>query len=151
MISSFLVSAAILALRKCGLVIPTHYALLIAIAATTVCWMLTAFLARQTDPRTLVEFYKKVRPFGPGWAKVRREAGISEFEARASHESFPLALIGWTSGVAVIWSALFTVGNVLYRRWNYALVLAGILVLSGLVLLRVIGRLWSGKRHEPRA
>jgi SSS family solute:Na+ symporter len=143
MISSFAFSILILILRKAGVVIPTHYALILTVAGTTICWMLTAFLGPRTDRQTLIKFYKKVRPFGPGWRAIRKEAGISETEAKATHESFPLALVGWVSGSLTIWSALFTVGNVLYRRWSYAIALAAVFVVSGFVLLRVINRLWA--------
>ncbi len=145
MVSSFLVSAALLVLRKSGLVVPTHYALMITIAVTTICWVATAFLGPQTDRKTLVEFYKKVRPFGPGWKSVRAEAGITEAHGRGTHESMPLALVGWSTGVATIWSALFLVGNILYGRWNYAAILAGIFVVCGLILIKVVNRLWTGK------
>jgi hypothetical protein len=74
---------------------------------------------------------------------IRREAGISETEAKATHESFPLALVGWVSGSATIWSALFAVGNVLYKRYTYAAVLFAVFIISGLVLIRVINRLWA--------
>ena len=40
------------------------------------CWIVTAYAAPQTDHAVLLEFYRKVRPFGPGWAAIRREAGI---------------------------------------------------------------------------
>jgi Na+/proline symporter len=143
MVSSFAFSLLLLVLRKFGVFVPTHYALVLTVAVTTISWMLTAFLGPQTDRKTLVAFYKKVRPFGPGWKAVRKEAGISEAEAKGSHESFPLALMGWVSGSLTIWSALFAVGNFLYGRTTYALVLLGVFILSGLVLLRVINRLWS--------
>jgi Na+/proline symporter len=148
MISSFSVSIALLVLRKGGLVISTHYALLITIAFTTICWLLTAFFGPQTDRKTLIEFYKKVRPFGPGWKIIRREAGISEKEAKATHENIPLALAGWAVGTAAIWSALFTVGNFLYGRLNYAFILLGIFIVSGSILLRVINRIWSNNRAK---
>jgi len=143
MISSFGFSVILLILRKAGIFIPTHYALILTVAATTVCWLLTAYLGPQTDRKTLVEFYKKVRPFGPGWEPVRKEAGISKLEARSTGDNFPVALIGWVSGSLTIWSALFTVGNILYRRWTYAFVLLGVFIVSGLVLIRVVNRLWS--------
>jgi hypothetical protein len=47
------------------------------------------------------------------------------------------------SGTTVIWSALFTVGNFLYGRTNYALMLLGVFIVSGLALIRVINRLWA--------
>ncbi|MBE3124750.1 MAG: Na+:solute symporter [Acidobacteria bacterium] len=150
MISSFSFSLLLLVLRKFGVIVPTHYALILTVAVTTISWMLTAFLGPQTDRQTLIAFYKKVRPFGPGWKAVRKEAGISEAEARAPGESFPLALIGWVSGSLTIWSALFMVGNFLYGRTTYALVLLGVFIASGLVLIRVVNRLWAKSPAEAK-
>ena len=147
MISSFVFSILILVLRKFGVFIPTHYALILTVLVTTISWMLTAYLGPQTDREKLIAFYKKVRPFGPGWKKIRQEAGISEAEAKATCESFPVALVGWVSGSLTIWSALFAVGNVLYGRWVYAIVLFAVFLASGFVLLNIMNRLWpSGKK-----
>jgi Na+/proline symporter len=143
MISSFGFSVLLLVLRKAGVIIPTHYALILTVLATTAVWMLTAILGPKTDEQTLVKFYRKVRPFGPGWEPVRREAGISKAEARSTGDNFPVALVGWVSGSATIWSALFTVGNILYKRYTYAALLFAVFIVSGLVLLRVINRLWA--------
>ena len=143
MISSFGFSILLLILRKVGVVIPTHYALILTVLATTAVWVITAFLGPKTDPQTLVKFYKKVRPFGPGWEPIRKEAGVSKSEARRSGDNFPVALVGWVSGSLTIWSALFAVGNFLYGRTTYALVLLGVFIASGLVLVRVINRLWA--------
>jgi Na+/proline symporter len=143
MLSSFGFSVLLLILRKVGVVIPTHYALILTVLATTVVWMLTAFFGPKTDMPTLVKFYRKVRPFGPGWEPVRKEAGITREEARSTGDNFPVALVGWVSGSLTIWSGLFTVGNVLYRRWTYAAVLFGVFIVSGLVLIKVINKLWA--------
>ena len=144
MVSSFAVSLGLLILNKNGVVLTTPTALLITIAVTTFCWMLTAFVSPPTDRRTLIEFYRKVRPFGPGWRQVRIEAGVTETEARATHENIPLALLGWVAGCTVVWSGLFMVGNFLYGRTPTAWALLAVMVLGGLVLIAVINRLWSG-------
>jgi hypothetical protein len=145
MVASFAVSLVLLAFARNGVAVSTHAGLLIAIAVTTVCWVATAYLGPQTDRRTLIEFYRKVRPFGPGWRAIRVAAGVSEAEARATHENIPLGLLGWVAGCSMIWSALFAVGNVLYGRTGYALALAGAFTVSGLALLWVINRLWSDR------
>ena len=145
MVSSFAVSIIILILNKNGAAITTHAALLITIAVTTICWVATAFFGPETDRATLISFYKKVRPFGPGWKKIRAEAGVSEQEARATHENIPMALLGWVAGCTVIWSSLFAVGNFLYGRTEYALALLGVFLVSGAALLYVINRLWSDR------
>jgi hypothetical protein len=121
--------------------------LITIIAVTTLVWLLTAYLARPTDRQTLTAFYRKVLPFGPGWARIRREAGISEQEARSTHENIPLALLGWVAGCIVIWSSLFTVGAFLYGRLPMGAVLLAVFIGSGLVLLFVLNRLWSGREE----
>jgi Na+/proline symporter len=146
MVSSFAVSVVLLILNKYGISISTHIALLITIGFTTICWVLTAYLGPQTDRKVLVEFYKKVRPFGPGWTRIRQEAGIPAEELGTTRENIPMALLGWVAGSTVIWSALFTVGNFLYGRLNYAALLLVVFIVSGLVLLRVINRLWSSPK-----
>lgn len=144
MVSSFSISIVLLVLKKqFGVQFSTHHALLITIAVTTLCWMLTVFFGPQTDRAKLIAFYRKVRPFGPGWRRIREEAGISEAEAAATHENIPLALLGWTAGCAAIWSSLFTVGNFLYGRLALAGVLLAVFIASGLVLVWVINRLWK--------
>jgi Na+/proline symporter len=146
MISSFAVSVTLLVLHKHHAVdFSTHEDLLITVAITTVCWVAAAFLAPQTDQKTLIAFYQKVHPFGPGWRPIRVAAGVSDVQAAeyARHENIPLALLGWTSGCAVIWSSLFTVGNFLYGRYGYATILLVVFLLGGVVLIGVINRLWK--------
>jgi solute:Na+ symporter, SSS family len=148
MASSFIISLLLLFLHKNGIHISTHSGLLITIAFTTASWVVTAFVGPETDRRTLIEFYKKIRPFGPGWKSIRKEAGISEEEANLSQENIPLGLLGWVTGCTVIWSALFMVGNFLYGRLNYALILFFLFILSGTILIHLINKLWSHNSIE---
>jgi hypothetical protein len=105
--------------------------------------VITAFIGPETERKTLIEFYKKIRPFGPGWNVIRAEAGISKIEANGSHENIPLGLLGWVTGCTAIWSALFMVGNFLYGRLNYALMLLAVFLVSGTVLITIINKLWN--------
>lgn len=144
MISSFGVSVTIWILKRNHVVeLGVDQSLLITIAVTTFCWVLTVYLGPQTERKTLIAFYRKVRPFGPGWARIRQEAGISREDVAATHENVPLALLGCVAGSAVIWSALFTVGSYLYGRYIMAVGLFIVFVVSGLALLHVINTLWS--------
>ena len=148
MVGSFAVSVALLILSNNGVHISTHVALLVTIAFTSACWVATALLGPKTDRKVLIEFYTKVRPFGPGWETIRKEAGIPRASVLPANENIPLALFGWFTGCTVIWSSLFTVGNFLYGRMNYAIILLGVTVCSGLGLLYVINRLWSDRGSE---
>jgi SSS family solute:Na+ symporter len=144
MVSSFGMSLLFLILKKNGMAPGTYQQLLITIAVTTVLWVTTAYLGPQTRDDALVRFYHKVRPAGPGWQRIRVLAGITPAEAAADSEAaaFPMSLLGWFAGCITIWSALFTVGNLLYGRMDYFWVLLAVFVVSGAVLIRVVNRLW---------
>jgi hypothetical protein len=144
MSSSFAISIALLVARKNGIFLGTHRELLLTVAFTTVCWLIAAFLGPETDHRVLIDFYKKVHPIGPGWRRIREEAGVPAAEAAlfAMQDNLPLAMLGWVAGCAVIWSGLFTVGNFLYGRTGYTAALAVVFALSGSVLIGVIRRQW---------
>jgi hypothetical protein len=148
MVSSFAVSVVLLVLSKNGLALSTHKALLVTVAVTTVSWVLTAFLGPETDRAILTSFYEKVRPFGPGWTRVREAAGIPRSASTSARDNIPLALLGWFAGCTAIWSALFTVGSFLYGRLPQAFFLLAVFVVSGLGLLYVGQRLWSDTGEE---
>jgi len=145
MISSFLVSIILLFLHRAGINFGTAPDLLLTVIVTTICWLITAFVGPRTDRGTLVNFYKKVRPFGPGWTRVRIDAGVTDAEAAAysREDNIPLAMLGWVAGTALVWSGLFTVGNFLYGRMGYTLVLFAVVVASGLTVIHVTRRLWK--------
>jgi Na+/proline symporter len=139
MISSFGAAIVFLILKKNGVEVAFSEQLLIGIAITTISWIAAAFLGPRTDEAVLVKFYEKVRPFGPGWRHIKAKASAAEVEG----DNIPLALTGWTMGCTMIWSALFTVGNVLYGRTSYALILGGIFAVSGFIVIQVVRRLWK--------
>jgi SSS family solute:Na+ symporter len=145
MISSFLTSIGLLGLHRAGINFGTAKDLLLTVIVTTVCWIVTAFVGPRTDRSALVNFYRKVRPFGPGWEWVRVEAGVTEAEAAAhsKEDNIPLAMLGWVAGTALVWSGLFTVGNFLYGRMGYTLGLSVVMVVSGLTVIHVTRRLWK--------
>ena len=148
MISSFATSVVLLILARNGVTFSTHAALIATVAVTTACWLLTAYLGPQTDMGVLLRFYTLVRPFGPGWAPVKREVRLSPDDERATHENIPMALLGWVAGCVTIWSSLFALGNILYGRRGYALMLTLVFAVSASVLVRIVTRLWEGSAAE---
>ena len=150
MVCSFGVSLVLLVMAKNGAAVGTHIALVVTVAVTTIAWLVTAFVGPQTDRETLVAFYRKIRPPGPGWAPIAAAAGPLP---PGPSDNVPLAMLGWVAGSAAIWSALFLIGNLLYGRIGYAAALFVVFGVSGLVLLAVVRRLWAGadatRTHNP--
>ena len=139
MISSFGISVLFLVLKKSGMEVPVTQQFLLTIGLTTVCWLVTAFLGPQNDKATLVAFYRKVHPAGPGWEHIRAEAG----EIAAEPDNMTMSLVGWIVGCIMIWSALFAVGNLLYGRMGYAAGLAVVFAVTGFTVIRVVEKLWK--------
>jgi Na+/proline symporter len=139
MASSFLISAAFFAARRAGHPLAPHVALLATIAATTAVWLAVTYATRPTDRERLLAFYRLIRPAGPGWRAIRAETGLP-----ASPDSLPQNLLGWGLGCLFVYAALFGAGSVLYGRTAQAAVWIAIFVFSGVGLIRLLPRLWSG-------
>ncbi len=120
---------------------------IVQVAITTFAWLVTAYVGPETDRATLISFYRKVKPVGPGWTAIRAEAGVTDAEV-AQENRIGAAFLGWISGCTVIWSSLFAIGNFLYSsgdpaRLKMAWILTAVLVVSGYVLLKVTQQLWA--------
>jgi SSS family solute:Na+ symporter len=150
MISSFTISLIFFVMRKTGHAQPFAHTVLYSVAFTTICWLITAYVSPQTGREHLIAFYRKVHPSGPGWRKVREEAGISEVEGSRYSDRIGQAALGWLTGCLTIWSSLFAIGNVLYGRYQLAVILIAIFVVNGSVLIIVINSLWD-RAPEPAA
>jgi solute:Na+ symporter, SSS family len=143
MISSFAISVVFFTLKKSGNPLPFANTVLFSVAFTTICWLVAAYVTPPTSRERLVEFYRKVHPSGPGWRKVREEAGISEVEAARHSDRIGQAAIGWIAGCLTIWSSLFAIGNLLYGRYQLAVILIALFVVSGGILVAIINSLWD--------
>jgi len=140
MASSFLIAIGFAVAAKAGLPVASHISLIITVAATTLVWVTVAYVTPPTDRRTLVSFYKLVRPAGRGWDSVRAEAGVGP-----SPDSLSQSLLGWVLGCAFVYAALFGVGSVLYGRTPQALLWLVVFVVSGAGLLRILPRMWTSR------
>jgi Na+/proline symporter len=140
MVSSFLIAVGFFVAGKAGVTIPpSHITLLITVAATTAVWVGVTFMTPPTDRSTLISFYRLVRPAGRGWEPIQAEAGVEP-----SPDSLARSLLGWVLGCTFVYAALFGTGSFLYGRTTQGLVWLAILIASGMMLLRLLPRLWKG-------
>jgi len=146
MISSFVIAVSLFFARKGGLVLSDHRALIYSVAVTTVVWVAVTLLTPPVDRSTLLAFYRKTRPAGPGWESVRQETGLGP-----SGDSLPQAFLGWTVGCVFVYGALFTAGNFLFGRTTMGSVFAAITVASGWVLFRILSGILRAPSEESPA
>jgi SSS family solute:Na+ symporter len=102
------------------------------LAVSTVAWVAATFATPPEPDATLVAFYERARPAGPGWNAVAkmRAAGAPV----ASGPGLVVRLRDWALGCALIYCSLFGVGKLVLGEWRLgAGLLAGaVLAAAGL-------------------
>lgn len=141
MVASFSVAVAI---PRLGGSLDSWQQLLVGVALTTVCWVACAFLTAPTDRKTLVAFYRRIRPGGPGWAHIARLAGGPGEAAAGPSLTAPLAAA--CLGSVLVYAALFGTGFVLYGQTAKAVGSGAVALLSCLVLAYIWPR--ASRRAE---
>ncbi len=138
MISSFLISLAFFVANKMGANVPDPVPLLTTVGVTTVVWITVTLMTAPVDHATLLRFYELTRPAGRGWAAFRAESSLPP-----SPDSLPQMMLGWTAGVMFVYAGLFGTGSLIYGRISQSILWAVLFVISGVVLMRVVMRVWS--------
>jgi len=82
--------------------------LLLTTACTTVAWLAVTFLTAPEPHDRLREFYRRVRPGGPGWRAVVPDS--------ASDARLGAGLGQWLVGCAVVYLGLFGIGGIVLGR-----------------------------------
>jgi len=89
----------------------------------------TTMVTSPEPMETLVAFYRRVRPAGPGWEPVIAVAGVPR-----STESMPRAIAAWVLGCFLIYALLFGIGClILGPRLLGAGLIAGAAAAGGLI------------------
>jgi Na+/proline symporter len=113
--------------------------MLIVVEGTTVVWLTVTFLTRPESWPTLIAFYRKVRPGGPGWGPVRERA--PEVKADRGLGTDALCVV---VGVVMVYAALFGTGELILGSRITGLELLALAVIGFIAL----ARLMRGQRIE---
>jgi len=105
---------------------------------TTLVWIAATYFTPQTDKQTLFNFYKLIRPGGPGWRHV-----VNQMDQETDGTTYttawkvPLELLASAIGCLTVFSTLFATGYWIYGRAGLASVLTVIAIGGVLVLFRI--------------
>jgi SSS family transporter len=125
MVASFVTSIALHLLHvDAGDTSSGQYALamLVTVGVSTLTWLTVTLLTPPEPDAVLDNFYRRVRPGGPGWRRVAARLGYGT-------DTIPggvLSWINWVAGVAAVYASVFAVGEFLtgtpLRGWVYSAV-----------------------------
>lgn len=106
---------------------------------TTFSWLLVTYLTHPVNDETLRNFYRKIRPGGPGWKTVVAKAKADHVEIVKEKDlrwDIPTGIICMILGCILIYSILFAIGNILYANSGLASGLFGLAAFAGFLLTR---------------
>jgi len=91
--------------------LPLYMKFPLIVFITTIIWLTVTFITPADDNETLVNFYKKTKPGGPGWNIIKKLDNIDNNQEKWIVPSGILCMI---LGCLMIYSALFSTGYFIY-------------------------------------
>jgi Na+/proline symporter len=114
------------------------------VALTTLAWLTVTFLTHPVSEETLRNFYRKIRPGGPGWKAVVDRAkadNITLLKESDLRWDVPTGILCMMLGCVMIYSTLFAIGNLLYSNLPTTIIFTVLAISSGFLLTRFWKRL----------
>jgi SSS family solute:Na+ symporter len=113
--------------------------MLITVGITTVTWLAVTYLTAPEPMETLVQFYRKVRPWAAGWGPVARRVPDVP-PARDAIYNF----VDWIAGCVLIYGALFGIGKIILQEYVLGSVFLAVGLAAGAVIYWDLSRRgWS--------
>jgi hypothetical protein len=105
--------------------------LLTGVGLTTLVWVTVTLFSPNTDQSVLESFFRKVRPGGPGWKRVRSQIP----ETLPASDALGPQLTSLIMGIATVYGFLFGIGRLIYGELLFGIVL--VVVATGLAYVLV--------------
>jgi Na+/proline symporter len=109
------------------------------VVLTSATWIIVTFLTRPVNDDTLRSFYGKIKPGGPGWKKVIREAaeaGVPITSEKSKAWDVPVGILCMLLGCVTVYSALFATGYWIYGNITVAVLLTALAVIAAFALTK---------------
>ena len=111
---------------------------------TTFVWVVVTFMTKPDDDETLVKFYKKTKPGGPGWKRIKDLAKLSESENN-SEWIVPRGILCMILGCFAIYSALFSTGYFIYGEITSGIIFLITTIVFSYILFNISKKILSNE------
>lgn len=125
---------------------PNYLKFPLTVFITTIIWIGITFLTKPESDETLINFYKKIIPGGPGWKYYLRLKGIEKLDSINLDKKWnvPTGILAMLLGCLLIYSIIFATGNWIYGNIKIAIAIS---ILS-LVTMYVLLKIWKKLRNN---
>ncbi|NND62411.1 MAG: Na+:solute symporter [Flavobacteriaceae bacterium] len=134
MVVSFVV-ALVFEFTELGLA--DHEKLVYGVLITTIAWLLVTLITRPTQTSTLTKFYNSVTPYGAGWGPFKKMAQQENIELNTTKDNSTADLASMLLGILFVYTSLFATGYLIYGNMLGFAILAGIAIISALIIFRI--------------
>ena len=121
-----------------GGILPSWSEFPVFVGIISLIWIITTFITKPETDETLMKFYKKIRPGGPGWKKITNNME-NYSENQEEKNALPQGILAMLVGCCLIYSCLFATGYWIYGETTSAL----IATTSALVSAFILSKLWA--------
>lgn len=108
---------------------------------TTAIWIASTYLTPTTKKEKLFDFYRHIRPDGPGWKRVVEQAKAEGVSLPAVNNQLPLEILCMFVGCITVYGALFATGFWIYGETGSAITATVVAIAGGIFLFRAWGKL----------
>ena len=118
--------------------LPEHIKLLSGVGITTLAWVAVTFLTAPSSQETMLRFFKLIQPSPTGWKPVI-EKGIASGELDSNEiipGKLPNQILGMFLGCILVYSALFSIGFIIYGNMMPALLSGFVALISGYLMIK---------------
>jgi SSS family transporter len=118
--------------------LPEHIKLLAGVGITTLAWVAVTFLTAPSSQETMLRFFKLIQPSPTGWKPVI-EKGIASGELDSNEiipGKLPNQILGMFLGCILVYSALFSIGFIIYGNMMPALLSGFVALISGYLMIK---------------
>ena len=113
------------------------YLMLVTVGVTTIVWVAVTMFTQPEPKEKLIAFYRRVRPEGPGWNGIARDAGLAQEHAQGR---LSLQFVNWILGCALIYGSLFGIGKLIFKEWAAGSVYLLVAIVAGVLISRNLSR-----------
>lgn len=111
--------------------------LVLSVCITTLFWIVITLLTKPEKEKTLIRFYRLIKPGGIGWQRIKEKNSTHNYEKTLSN--LPLEVLATFIGAFFIYSLLFGIGYLIYSTYLYAV----ISLLISAICLFILIKIWK--------
>ena len=116
----------------------------LVVLITTFVWITVTFMTKPDDDETLIKFYEKINPGGPGWKRIKN---ISKLRSKSEEKEWivPRGILCMIMGCFAIYSALFSTGYFIYGELSNGFIFLISTIIFSFILFKISKKILSNE------